>query len=417
VTSAEAISQKPEALKGLKVLDIATLFAAPGIATILSDYGAEVIKVEHPRGDDIRRMGWQKDGYSMWSLLISRNKRNITLDLSTELGQNLLKKLVMDADVLLENFRTGTLERWNLSPSTLHEINPKLIIVRTTGFGGYGPYSDQPGFGTAAEAMSGFAHCNGYPDGPPTLPPSALADGVAGLTGTYAVMIALWWRDHNGGTGQVIDLSLYEPLFSLLGIQTPVYDQLGFIQERVGNALPFSAPRNTYKSADGRWLAISGTSQSIAERIMRIVGHPEICDEPWFKDQTGRVAHSAVLDELISEWIGEHTSEAAIRIFREGEAVIAPIYSIVDCLQDPQFIARETIIKVDHPQLGPVQIPAPVPKLSATPGRVRHLGADLGSDNQDILVDHLKLTQEQLNEIQTGWITKKSKDTNQEKAD
>jgi crotonobetainyl-CoA:carnitine CoA-transferase CaiB-like acyl-CoA transferase len=362
-------------------------------------------------------MGWQKDGYSMWSLLISRNKRNITLDLSTELGQDLLKKLVMDADVLLENFRTGTLERWNLSPSILHEINPKLIIVRTTGFGGYGPYSDQPGFGTAAEAMSGFAHCNGYPDGPPTLPPSALADGVAGLTGTYAVMIALWWRDHNGGTGQVIDLSLYEPLFSLLGIQTPVYDQLGFIQERVGNTLPFSAPRNTYKSADGRWLAISGTSQSIAERIMRIVGHPEICDEPWFKDQTGRVANSAVLDELISKWIVEHTSEEAIRIFREGDAVIAPIYSIVECLQDPQFIARETVIKVDHPKLGPVQIPAPVPKLSATPGRVRHLGADLGSDNQDILVDHLNLTQEQLSEIQTGWMKKKLVDTNQEKVD
>jgi crotonobetainyl-CoA:carnitine CoA-transferase CaiB-like acyl-CoA transferase len=226
-------------------------------------------------------------------------------------------------------------------------------------------------------------------------------------------MIALWWRDHNGGTGQVIDLSLYEPLFSLLGIQTPVYDQLGFIQERVGNTLPFSAPRNTYKSADGRWLAISGTSQSIAERIMRIVGHPEICDEPWFKDQTGRVANSAVLDELISKWIVEHTSEEAIRIFREGDAVIAPIYSIVDCLQDPQFIARETVIKVDHPKLGPVQIPAPVPKLSATPGRVRHLGADLGSDNQDILVDHLNLTQEQLSEIQTGWMKKKSVDTNQ----
>lgn len=392
----EGIMNQPEALKGLKVLDIATLFAAPGIATILGDFGADVIKVDHPKGDDIRRMGWQKDGFSMWSLLISRNKRNITLDLSTVLGQDALKQLIVDADVLIENFRVGTLERWNLSPEILHQINPRLIIVRTTGFGQYGPYASQAGFGTAAEAMSGFAHINGYPDGPPTLPPSALADGVAGITGTYGVMIALWWRDHNGGTGQVIDLSLYEPLFSLLGIQTPVYDQLGVVQGRIGNALPFSAPRNTYRAKDGHWLAVSGTTQSVAERIMHIVGHPELIDEPWFSDQPGRLAHSEELDEVISKWIGEHLAQEAIEIFRAGNAVIAPIYSIVECLEDPQFIARDTVVSINHPNLGQVRVPAPVPKLTKTPGRIRHLGTEIGSDNDEILIGQLGLTANQI---------------------
>ena len=395
----------PEALRGLRVLDIATLFAGPGIASILSDFGADVIKVDHPRGDDIRRMGWQKDGHSLWSLLVSRNKRCITLNLSRRPAQEILKRLVVDADVLVENFRTGTLEKWNLGPEVLHEINPKLVIVRTTGFGQTGPYSAKAGFGTAAEAMSGFAFMNGYADGPPTLPPSALADAVAGLAGTYAVMIALWWRDHNGGTGQVVDLSLLEPLFSIIGILAPVYDQLGVVQERIGNSLPFAAPRNTYRAADGRWLAVSGTSQSVAERIMHIVGRPDICDEPWFADQTGRVAHAAELDAAIAAWIGTHSSEEAIDAFEQGQAVIAPIYSIADCFVDPHYIAREIIVPVEHPQLGPVRVPNSVPRLSKTPGRIRHLGPNLGEHNAEILGGQLGLSRAELEELrQEGCI-------------
>lgn len=392
-------SGPPEALSGLKVIDIATLFAGPGIATTLGDFGADVIKVDHPRGDDIRRMGWQKDGHSLWSLVVSRNKRSITLDLSMSSGQDVLKQLVADADVLVENFRTGTLERWNLSPDILHSINPGLVIVRTTGFGQTGPYAQQPGFGTAAEAMSGFAFSNGYPDGPPTLPPSALADAVAGITGTYAVMIALWWRDH-GGTGQIIDLSLFEPLFSILGIQVPVYDQLGLIQERLGNALPFSAPRNVYRAQDDKWLALSGTSQSVAERIMHLVGRPDIVREPWFRDQTGRLAHAKELDEAIQDWVGQRPSEEVLRIFREGNAVIAPIYSVADCFVDPQYIARDVITTVDHPDLGPVRVPSPVPRLSETPGRIKHLGRDLGADNEDVLLGDLGITRHAYEQLQ-----------------
>jgi crotonobetainyl-CoA:carnitine CoA-transferase CaiB-like acyl-CoA transferase len=391
---------QPEALRGLKVIDIATLFAGPGIATTLGDFGADVIKVDHPRGDDIRRMGWQKDGHSLWSLLVSRNKRSVTLNLSTESGQEMLKQLIADADVLVENFRTGTLERWNLSPDILHSINPGLVIVRTTGFGQTGPYARQAGFGTAAEAMSGFAFSNGYPDGPPTLPPSALADAVAGITGTYAVMIALWWRDHNGGTGQVIDLSLFEPLFSILGIQVPVFDQLGVIQERIGSALPFSAPRNVYRANDGKWLAISGTSQSVAERIMHLIGRPEITQEAWFRDQPGRLAHAAELDEAIQAWVGQHSSEEVLTAFREGNAVVAPIYSVADCSVDPQYVAREVIISVDHPDLGPVRVPSPVPRLSKTPGRIKHLGPDLGANNEEVLMGDLGLTREAFEQLQ-----------------
>lgn len=387
-----------QALKGLRILDIATLFAAPGVASILSDFGAEVIKVDHPKGDDIRRMGWQKDGYSLWSLLVSRNKRSITLNLSKKSGQEILKKLIVDTDILIENFRTGTLEKWNLSPAVLHEINPGLIILRTTGFGQTGPYATQAGFGTAAEAMSGFAFINGYPDGPPTLPPSALADAVAGLTGTYAVMIALYWRDMNGGTGQVVDLSLFEPLFSILGIMAPVYDQLGIIQERVGNALPFAAPRNTYQAKDGVWLAVSGTSQSVAERIMEIIGRQEISEEPWFKDQPGRLAHAAELDAAISAWIKEHDAQHVVEAFKAGNAVVAPIYSIADCFVDPQFIARNAIIDVKHPVLGNVKVPSPVPHFDKTPGHIEHLGVDLGKHNEEVLIGELGLTRAEYEE-------------------
>ena len=223
---------------------------------------------------------------SLWWALIARNKRSVTLKLSDPKGAEAMKRLLATADVFIENFRTGTLEKWGLGWDVLHELNPGLVMVRTTGFGQTGPYARRPGFGTLAESMSGYAHINGFPDGPPTLPPFALGDSVAALTGAFAAMSALWWREH-GGTGQAIDLSIYEPLFWILGPQASVYDQLGIVQNRTGNRAPFTAPRNAYQSKDGRWLGLSGSSQSIAERVMRLVGRPELIDEPWFADHDG----------------------------------------------------------------------------------------------------------------------------------
>lgn len=390
----------PLPLEGLRVVDAATLFAGPVIATIMGDYGADVIKIEHPRGDTLRTLGWSKDGVSLWWALVGRNKRSVTLDFGHDQGQELAKRILADADVFIEGFRPGTLERWNLAPATLHELNPGLVIVRTSGFGQTGPYRNLPGFGTLAESISGYAYMNGWPDGPPTLPPFALADGVASLTGAYAVMYALWWREHGGnGQGQVIDLSIYEPLFWILGPQPLVYDQLGIVQERTGNAAPFTAPRNAYRAKDGRWLGLSASAQSIAERLMKIVGRDDLVDEPWFRDHTGRLEHADELDAIIQEWIGRHTTEEVLAAFAEHEAAIAPINSIADILEDPQYAARETITTVEHPTLGPLKMQNVIPRLDETPGRIDHPGPDLGAHNREVYVGELGLSDEELAEL------------------
>ena len=398
-------NESPLPLAGLKVVDVATLFAAPVIATILGDYGADIVKVEHPSGDNLRTLGWQRDGVSLWWCLVARNKRCITLKLSHPDGQELLKKIVQDADVLIENFRPGTLERWNLSPETLHEINPGLVIVRTTGFGQTGPYSSRAGFGTLAESISGYAHINGWPDGPPTLPPFALGDGMASLTGTFAVMFALWWREHGGGgKGQVIDLSIYEPLFWILGPQALIYDQLGIVQGRTGNRAPFTAPRNAYQAKDGRWLGLSASAQSIAERVMRLVGREDIISEPWFKDHTGRVEHVDELDSIIGDWIGQRTTAEVLEAFTEAEAAIAPIYSIEDIVRDPHYLARETITTVQHPVLGPIKMQNVIPRMTETPGRIKHPGAELGAHNREVYLGELGMDEAELTRLRAEGV-------------
>ena len=401
----EPASGTPMPLAGLKVIDAATLFAAPTIATILGDFGADVIKIEHPKGDNVRSMGWQRNGESLWWALVGRNKRCITLKLSDLKGQDLLKRLVKDADIFIENFRPGTLERWNLSPEILHEVNPRLVIVRISGFGQNGPYSRQAAFGTLAESISGFAHINGWPDGPPTLPPFGLADGVASLTGTFATMFALWWREHEGaGRGQVVDLSIFEPLFWILGPQALVYDQLGIVQGRTGNRAPFTAPRNAYQAKDGRWLGLSASAQSVAERVMRIVGREDLIDEPWFKDHTGRIEHQDELDSVIQSWIGERTTAEVLEIFAKQQAAIAPIYSIEDIMKDAQYAARESIATVDHPVLGPIRMQNMIAKFSETPGSIRFPGPELATHNQEVFCGELGLTPEELHQLKTDGI-------------
>jgi formyl-CoA transferase len=329
----------------------------------------------------------------------------VTLDLSRPKGQELAKRLLRDADVFIEGFRPGTLERWNLSPDVLHEVNPGLVIVRTSGFGQSGPYSSLPGFGTLAESISGYAYINGWPDGPPTLPPFALADGVASLTGTFAAMFALWWREHGGqGKGQVVDLAIYEPLFWILGPQALVYEQLGIVQERTGNAAPFTAPRNAYRAKDGRWLGLSASAQSIAERVMKIVGREDLVAQPGFRDHTGRVEHAEELDAIIQEWVGRHTTEEVLAAFAEHEAAIAPVNSIADIFEDPHFEARETITTVEHPKLGPVKMQNVIPTLSETPGQIDHPGPELGEHNHEIYVGELGLGEEELAELRAEGV-------------
>ena len=384
-------------LDGFRVVDIATLFAGPMAATFLADYGASVIKVEHPRGDPVRDHGHAKDGVPLWWKTLNRNKQAVTLNLSTPEGQDLLLRLVERADVLIENFRPGTLERWNLAPESLMESNPGLVIARVSGFGQFGPYSHRPGFGTLAESMSGFASLTGQPNGPPTLPPFGLADGITGLTVANAVLMALLHRDREGqGRGQVIDCAIIEPIMALLGPHALVYDQLGLIQARTGNRSVDNAPRNTYKTRDNRWVAISTSAQSIAERVIRLVGHPELVDEPWFSSGRERAKRVDLLDEYVGDWIAQRDLEEVMEAFTEAQAAVAPIYDISQIMEDPQYQALNSIVDVDDPQLGKIKMQNVLFRMSETPGQVRWSGRPRGADNHQIYCEEFGLTTEEL---------------------
>jgi crotonobetainyl-CoA:carnitine CoA-transferase CaiB-like acyl-CoA transferase len=386
-----------ESLAGIKVIDAATLFAGPLAATVLGDFGAEVLKVEHPRGDPARTHGYAKDGIGLWWKMLGRNKKAVTLNLSKPEGQEVFERLASDADVVIESFRPGTLERWNLGYERLSEINPSLILARVTGFGQLGPYRNRPGFGTLAESMSGFAHVTGQPDGPPTLPPFGLADGIAALATACAILIALRARD-SSGSGQVVDLAIIEPIFTVLGPQPIVYDQIGVVQERSGNRSVNNAPRNTYRTKDGKWLAVSTSAQNIAERVMRLVGHPEYIDEPWFARGSERAKHADELDEVVGGWISERTRDEVVEAFEGAGAAVAPIYSIEDIMEDPQYRALGSIITVDDPELGPVKMQNVLFRLSETPGEVRWSGPKLGEHNEEVYGE-LGMDREMLNEL------------------
>ena len=387
----------PEALAGIKVLDLATLFAGPLMATILGDFGADVLKIEHPRGDPARTHGPSKDGVALWWAQLARNKRCLSLYLGAPEGADILKRLVADADVVVENFRPGTLEKWGLGPDVLHAINPRLVIARVTGFGQFGPFAHRAGFGTLAEAMSGFASMTGEPDGPPTLPPFGLADGISALTLTNAVLMCLFARDRERsaggiGKGQVIDLAIIEPILTVLGAQPIIYDQLGIVQPRTGNRSVNNAPRNTYRTSDDKWVAVSTSANPIAERVMRLVGHPEVIDEPWFASGAERAKRADLLDTMVAGWVAQRSQAVVIAEFERAEAAVAPIYNVADVFEDPQFEALDTLTTVEDPTLGPVRMQNVLFRLSATPGRIKWTGRPIGADNDDVLVNELGLT-------------------------
>ena len=382
-------------LSGLRVLDLATLFAGPLAATMLGDFGAEVIKVEHPtKPDPSRGHGPSKDGIGLWWKLLGRNKRAITLDLSKPGGRDTLLRLAATADVIIENFRPGTLEKWDLGWAELSATNPKLVLARVTAFGQFGPYAHRPGFGTLAEAMSGFAAITGEPDAPPTLPPFGLADSIAGLATAYAVMTALAARDRTG-EGQVVDMAIIEPILTALGPQPLWYDQLGHVQPRTGNRSQNNAPRNTYRTADGSWVAVSTSAQSIAERVMRLVGRPELIDEPWFATGADRARHADVLDAAVGDWIAQRTRTEVLAAFEKAEAAVAPIQDVRDVMTDPQYQALDTITTVDDPELGPLRMQNVLFRLSATPGAIRWTGRPHGTDTETVLSE-LGLTDAEL---------------------
>ncbi|MFH0520133.1 CaiB/BaiF CoA transferase family protein [Streptomyces sp. M41] len=377
----------PAPLTGLRVLDLATLFAGPLAATMLGDFGAEVIKVEHPaKPDPSRGHGPSKDGVGLWWKVLGRNKRTITLNLSKPGGRATLLRLASTADVVVENFRPGTLEKWELGWPELSAVNPRLILTRVTGFGQFGPYAHRPGFGTLAEAMSGFAALTGEPEAPPTLPPFGLADSIAGLATAYAVMTALAARERTG-EGQVVDMALIEPMLLALGPQPTWYDQLGYVQERTGNRSANNAPRNAYRTADGTWVAVSTSAQSIAERVMHLVGRPELIDEPWFATGADRARHADVLDEAVGDWIARHTRADVLAAFEKAEAAVAPIQDVREVMTDPQYAALDTITTVDDPELGPLRMQNVLFRLSATPGTIRWAGRPHGADTDEILGD------------------------------
>lgn len=382
-------------LTGLRVLDLATLFAGPLAATMLGDFGAEVIKVEHPsKPDPSRGHGPSKDGIGLWWKLLGRNKRTITLDLSRPGGRATLLRLAATADVVIENFRPGTLEKWDLGWDELSAANPRLILTRVTAFGQFGPYAHRPGFGTLAEAMSGFAAITGEPDAPPTLPPFGLADSIAGLATAYAVMTALAARDRTG-QGQVVDMAIIEPILSVLGPQPTWYDQLGYVQERTGNRSANNAPRNTYRTADGSWVAVSTSAQSVAERVMRLVGREDLITEPWFATGADRARHTDVLDEAVGSWIAERTRTEVLAAFEKAEAAVAPIQDVRDVMTDPQYAALDTITTVTDPDLGPLRMQNVLFRLSETPGAIRWTGRPHGADTTEVLAE-LGLTETEL---------------------
>jgi formyl-CoA transferase len=315
--------------------------------------------------------------------MLSRNKKAITLYLGSPEGQDIFRRMVADADVVIENFRPGTLERWGLGWDELSAINPRLVLARVTGFGQRGPYAKRPGFGTLAEAMSGFAAITGQPDGPPTLPPFGLADGVSALTAAFGIMTALHARERTG-RGQVLDLAIIEPMITLLGPQAITYDQLGRLQPRTGNKSANNAPRNTYRTKDGSWVAVSTSAQSIAERVMHLVGHPEYVDEPWFASGAERAQHPE-LDEAVAAWIAERTRAEVIEAFDAAQAAVAPIYDMSDIFADPQFQALETITAVEDEELGTVRFQNVPFRLSETPGEVRWPGPRKGRDTAQVL--------------------------------
>ena len=370
-------------LDGIRVLDLSRLMAGNMLSLQLADFGSDVVKIEPPEGDPLR--DWKDDGHSLFWKTYGRNKRSVALNLRQAPAMAALWALVDAADVFIENYRPGTLEAMGLAPEALLARNPDLIVVRISGFGQTGPYAQYPGFGTLIEAMSGFADRTGFPDREPVLPPLALADMIAGIYGASATAMALFARQSGRARGQVIDLSLLEPMFSVLGPEAAIHAVTGKIKQRVGSASNTASPRNVYLCRDGKYLALSGSTPAVARRIFEIIGRPEMSDDPRFATNSDRVKNRGLVDEAIGAWFARHDSGEALDIMRKAGATVGPIYNIADAMADRHFEQREIIVDVEDAQFGTLPMHDIVPDLSATPGVWRRPAPDIGEHTREIL--------------------------------
>lgn len=371
------------ALAGLRVIDCSRLIAGGVLATVLADHGADVVKVENPRGGDPLRT-WLRERGELWWKVYARGKRSITLNLTEPRGQALLRRLARTADVLIENYVPGTFERWGLGWDALSKENPRLVFARVSGWGQDGPYRARPGFGTMVEAMSGFAHTTGDADGPPTLPSFPMADMVAALAGCAAVLAALRHRDQVSGRGQVVDISLFEPLLSVLGPDAAGYALDGTVRTRQGNTSDNASPRGTYRTRDGKWVALSASTPASARTLFAALGLASLLDDPRFATNDARVRHRAEVDAALTRAIGGRTLDEMRGLFESSDLTACPVYDIADITKDPHVVARGVLIEVPDPALGSVRMTAPTPRLQATPAEIRGPGPPLGAHNREV---------------------------------
>ena len=387
----------PSALSGLTVLDLATFVAAPFCCTLLGEFGAEVIKVEQPgRGDDLRRLGTPaRDGLSYWWLVESRNKKSITCNLRDPDGQALIKRLTSRADVLAENFRPGTMERWGLGWDDLRAVNAGLVMVRISAFGQTGPYRERPGFGRIAAAMGGISYLSGYPDRPPVTPGTpTIPDYLAGALAAFGALVALEARRRTG-QGQVVDVGLYEPMLRMLDELIPVYGATGYVRERIGSGTEYVVPHNHYRARDGRWLAIACTNDRMFERLASAMGRPELATE--FSTMSARLARRAELDAIVQDWVGAADGQDVLARLDAAEVPCGPVTSARDLFENPQVRARENIVEMASPLGGLLAMVGVVPRLTATPGSIDATGpVEVGAHNEEIYCGRLGLSRDEV---------------------
>lgn len=365
-------------LAGIRVLDLSRLMAGNMLTLQLADFGADVIKVESAQGDTLR--DWKNDGKPLWWKVYGRNKKSICLDLKDAGDRDALLALVPQAQVVIESFRHGGMEAFGLGPDDLHAVNPKLVIVRISGWGQTGPYAERPGFGTLVEAFSGFAERNGFPDKPPALPNLGLADMMAGLSGAFATLAAVREVEVNGGLGQVVDVSLLEPMIGVLGPDAAIYQHTGKRPRRLGNRAENAAPRNAYLCSDGKWMVMSGSTQRMAERVLAAIGKPELARDPRFIDNAARIANVDALDELIGGFIAQRTLQENLAHFGRHEVTVGPVLNVDELMQHPHVKEREVLVEMPDPELGSVMMHNVFPRLSRTPGRIRTTAPKIGQD-------------------------------------
>ncbi len=386
VESADYMSAtKTPPLKGIKVIELGTLIAAPFCSRILAEFGAEVIKIESPDGGDQLRQ-WRKmyEGTSLWWYVQSRNKKSLTLNLRSAEGQEIVRKLVQDADIVIENFRPGALEKWNIGWEQLSAINPRLIMVRLSGYGQTGPDRDKPGFGVIGESMGGLRYVTGYADRPPVRLGVSIGDSIAALYGVIGAMMALQHR-HASGRGQMVDVALYEAVFSMMESLVPEFDVLGFVRERAGNALPGIVPSNTYPTQDGKFVIIGANNDAIFKRLMNAMGRSDLADDVQLATNAGRVPRTAEIDAAIGAWTAAHDLEVVLKALDGVDVPAAKVYDVADIVSDAQYLARDMIEQHRLPDGKPVKLPGIVPKLSDTPGATQWIGPKLGEHTGEIL--------------------------------